>query len=236
MYSNLRPEAIVATLEQLNRRIEERFPEASLGRVNAELLTLARGAKENSEHIARPWRWVRVVEWALIVALVTGNVLIVTHFRLEGVAFDLPMLIQLLESAVNLVVLLGAAILFVAGVERRMKRARSLAAIHELRSIAHIIDMHQLTKDPERPLGRQSTPSSPAVNMTAYELRRYLDYCSEMLSLAGKVSALYVQSFSDPVVLSAVNDLESLTTGLSSKIWHKMAVPHQALHAFPSER
>ena len=30
---------------------------------------------------------------------------------------------------------------------------RALKAIHELRSIAHIIDMHQLTKDPERITG-----------------------------------------------------------------------------------
>src|SRR5258708_24597219 len=31
----------------------------------------------------------------------------------------------------------------------RIKRARALKAMHELRSLAHIIDMHQLTKDHE---------------------------------------------------------------------------------------
>jgi len=92
-----------------------------------------------------------------------------------------------------------------------------------LRSVAHIIDMHPLTKDPERLLARYSTPSaSPRETMTALELNRYLDYCSELLSLTGKVAAIYVQRFDDPVVLEAVGEIEELTTGLCQKIWQKV--------------
>jgi len=40
--------------------------------------------------------------------------------------------------------------------------------------------------------------------MTPFELGRYLDYCSEMLSLTGKVAALYAQDLDDPVVVEAV--------------------------------
>ena len=58
--------------------------------------------------------------------------------------------------------------------------------------------------------------------MTAFELFRYLDYCSEMLSLTGKVAGLYAQSSRDAVVLSSVNELETLATGLSRKIWQKI--------------
>ncbi len=36
--------------------------------------------------------------------------------------------------------------------------------------------------------------------------------------------ALYVQDSQDPVVLDAVNDVETLTTGLSSKIWQKIMI------------
>lgn len=57
-------------------------------------------------------------------------------------------------------------------------------------------------------------------------MTRYLDYSSEMLSLAGKVAALYAQGFSDPVALSAVNEVENLTTGLSRKIWQKIMILH----------
>jgi hypothetical protein len=87
--------------------------------------------------------------------------------------------------------------------------------------------MHQLTKDPER-LGQQGndTQSSPKRTMTEFELSRYLDYCSEMLSLTGKVAALYIQTFQDDVAVSAVNDVENLTNGLSRKIWQKLMVLH----------
>ena len=53
---------------------------------------------------------------------------------------------------------------------------------------------------------------------------RYIDYCSEMLSLAAKVAALHAQSFPDAVVLETVNDLERLATGLSQKIWQKIII------------
>ncbi|MBI3117132.1 MAG: hypothetical protein HYZ00_00490 [Candidatus Hydrogenedentes bacterium] len=228
MYRTLNPAAIVATLDQLDRRIKERFPDSSLSRVNAELLGAARAASATADRIAKPWPALRFAEAALIAGLVSGIAWILYHARLGAVPFDLAQLVTISEPAVNLAVLVVLAILSLAGIERRMKRARALEAIHELRAIAHVIDMHQLTKDPERPLGRVSTPSSPPVNLTPFELSRYLDYCSEMLSLAGKVAALFVQKFHDPVALSAVNDLESLTTGLSQKIWQKLMI-QQAL-------
>ena len=45
-----------------------------------------------------------------------------------------------------------------------------------------------------------------------------------MLSLIGKLAALYVQKFDDPVALGAVNEVEELTTGLSRKIWQKIMI------------
>jgi predicted MPP superfamily phosphohydrolase len=123
------------------------------------------------------------------------------------------------------VVFLGLAVLFLANVETRIRRRRALAAIHELRSIAHIVDMHQLTKDPDQFLAEGSvTVSSPQRTMTRFQLARYLDYCTELLSLTSKVAALYVQDFQDPVVLDAVTDVENLTTGLSRKIWQKIMI------------
>jgi len=85
--------------------------------------------------------------------------------------------------------------------------------------------MHQLTKDPERLMSpREDTPSSPERVMSAPELGRYLDYCSELLALTSKIAALFVQQFNDPVVLSTVNEVETLVTGLSGKIWQKITL------------
>ena len=68
--------------------------------------------------------------------------------------------------------------------------------------------------------------NSPDRSMTPADLGRYLDYCSEMLSLTGKVAALYVRDFQDGVVLGAVNEVEDLTSGLCRKIWQKLMVLH----------
>jgi hypothetical protein len=85
--------------------------------------------------------------------------------------------------------------------------------------------MHQLTKDPSNVLaGGPSTPSSPKRGMDRFALTRYLDYCSEMLSLTNKLAALYAQHLPDAVVIDAVNDIEQLTTNLSGKIWQKITI------------
>lgn len=60
--------------------------------------------------------------------------------------------------------------------------------------------------------------------MTAFELTRYLDYCSEILALTGKLGALYVQKFDDSDTVAAAASIESLTVGLSQKIWQKIVI------------
>jgi hypothetical protein len=49
-----------------------------------------------------------------------------------------------------------------------------------------------------------------------------------MLSVTGKIAALYVQKFNDPVVLNAAEDVETLTIGLSRKIWQKVMILNSA--------
>jgi hypothetical protein len=132
---------------------------------------------------------------------------------------------QGIEAAMNIVVLLGASLFFLTSLELRMKRHRALRDLHVFRSLAHVVDMHQLTKDPSS-VGEQgpATASSPRHNMSKFELTRYLDYCSEMLSLINKLAAIYAQNLPDAIVIDAVNDIEELTTSLSSKIWQKITI------------
>jgi hypothetical protein len=132
-----------------------------------------------------------------------------------------------LEAGINALVLIGGAIFFLVTGEARIKRSRVLKATHELRALAHVVDMHQLAKDPDRILCGPGTASSPDLQMTPYEMTRYLNYCSEMLSLIGKIAAYYVQRFEDPVAEDAVNELEDLTTGLARKVWQKIMIVHQ---------
>ena len=119
--------------------------------------------------------------------------------------------------------------------KRTNEIASSLKALHELRSMAHIIDMHQLTKDPERITGPRAEGETTAKRpLSPADLIRYLDYCSDLLALLSKIAALYVQNFEDPVTLSAVNEVENLTNGLSRKIWQKIMIFDRILAANPA--
>ena len=229
MYRRLNEQQILRTLDQLVRRIEERFPGSGLGRVSRELRTLGDVAAADSVRLRRPIWPARISAGAFMVAvlvLLGSAFAALPAFRIA----DWSDFFQGTEALVQEIVFLGIATWFVLGLESRFKRRRALKAIHGLRSIAHIVDMHQLTKDPERMLaGRSDTASSPVRDMTREQLGRYLDYCSELLSVTSKLAALYVQDFNDPVVLDAVSEVETLCGGLSAKIWQKITLLDQRM-------
>jgi xanthine dehydrogenase molybdopterin-binding subunit B len=231
--SPLRPDRIVATIELLGQRIEERFPDTGLRNVCEDVLAIAKNMETRTAWIGRPVIWLRITTWLVVVAviaIVVGPIVWVVMNSNDSnplVVDGLAEVIQLTEAGINDVVLIGAAIFFVLTLETRYKRQRALQALHEIRSIAHVIDMHQLTKDPHRILGNETykqTTLSPKLEMSRFELHRYLDYCSEMLALLGKIAAVYVQEFDDGVALASAAEIETLTTGLSRKIWQKIAI------------
>jgi hypothetical protein len=226
-YRELDAQKILETLDRLGHRIEERFPGAGLGRVARDLRGLADAAVREAAALGAPNWPVRVAAFTLggLMLFVIGYAaaLAVRAVRVEDVG--IADFFQGIEAAVNDLVFLGIGIWFLTTIEGRFKRRNALRHLHELRSVAHIVDMHQLTKDPDRLMSpERDTASSPSRTMTRAELGRYLDYCSELLSVTGKVAALFPQRFNDEVVLAAVNDVEELTTGLSRKIWQKIAI------------
>ena len=234
-YRELNSQQIVETIAALRKRIEERFPGSSLSKLVADLQEVANETVSRIVWMQKPQRLIRLGAWSLaaaIVALLVGIVGTLYTLRLT----DFSNFIQELDAGISSVVYIGAAILFLVTWETRIKRARVLRAIHELRAMAHIVDMHQLTKDPERAFRMGiDTASSPKRTLTPFQLSRYLDYCSEALSLMSKIAALYVQGFQDSVVLDAVDDLEDLTIGISRKVWQKITLLDQMNRAAQPE-
>ena len=216
---------IIRTIERLTERIDARFPGSGLGKVSREFHALAGGSARDAESLGAPNWPVRIAVGIVIVTMVTtAGVALFRAFRAFGdatVPFGAAELFQTIESLINDIVFLGIAVFFLATIESR----KALARLHQLRSVAHIVDMHQLTKDPDHLL--KEPPGSDAAadhSMTRDELARYLDYCGELLSLTGKMAALFVQRFSDSLVLQSVNEIEDLTNGLSRKIWQKITL------------
>jgi hypothetical protein len=228
-YRQLSEDQINQTLRRLRDRIAERFPDSGLSRLSRELVVISEEASVCVAYLRRPHWVLRIAVGAVIAAMVTVIIMAGMSVRLPGRVDRLSELVQMLESAINDVVFLGVAMFFLLTIEGRLKRRKALHSLHQLRSIVHIVDMHQLTKDPERLMSpREDTPSSPERPMSAPELGRYLDYCSELLALTSKIAALFVQQFNDPVVLSTVNEVETLVTGLSGKIWQKITLLDRA--------
>ncbi len=240
-YQALDPGKVIGTIEILNRRIEERFPNRGLSAVCGELLRLARNCSRDAARIGRPDWGLRII--ASIGFLGFIAVLIAAPIMIWGYAWPRsseqmqPLtLVQGLDAAFNITVLISLGLLFLTGLEDRMKRRRAFKSLHRLRSITHVIDMHQLTKDPISVAGRVApTASSPKRELTPGELARYLDYCTEMLSLTGKIAALYAQNSRDGMIVKAANDIEELTTGLSRKIWQKLIILQYYSPAIPED-
>lgn len=227
-YTNLESDRIISSLEVLSTRIYERFPHSGLFQVSKQLLTFGRNAQEDSEWVVRPILPLRIISGIFVLLLIVA---VVWTLRSLIMMEDLQELLRLgnfiplLEAGINDIILIGAGIFFLVSAETRIKRRRVLNSLHRLRVFAHIIDMHQLLKDPERVLHRgELAPSTPKIDMTSFELSRYLDYCSELLSLTGIIAGLYAQNSEDPVLIDAVSDIEQLTNGISRKIWQKLMI------------
>jgi len=223
-YSALSADSILKTLGRLEDRVLERFPDRGIAGVSSELNRIAKIHVSRVKEVSRPHLLLRG-----LVALVLMAGLVMAGFGIEQKVrglIDNPDAIGFegIEAIVNILILMGAAIWFLLNLETRIKRAQALSSLHELRSMAHVIDMHQLTKDPASVLGTDRTASSPERDLSPGDLMRYLDYCTELLSLIGKLAALYMQGVRDELVIHTVNEIEGLTTNLSSKIWQKIMI------------
>jgi len=203
MFLALDANKIIATIELLKQRIEQRFPGAELGAVAGDLLAVARDAEAEAASLTQPNRVIQIAVGFLAAAFLSLIVIALINIP-APTNTEATNILQTLDAVANLVVLAGALLIFLVTLQRRLGRHKALKALNQLRSLVHVIDMHQL-KDPSLVLGHEhDTAASPKRDMTPFELGRYLDYCSEMLSLTGKVAALYAQDLDDPVVVEAV--------------------------------
>jgi hypothetical protein len=223
MNRTLDPDKITATLKTLERRIGERFPGSGLSGVAGVLTRTAEATSAAVVKIARPYVLLRVAVGLLLLLFAATLVWLGAQALDLKASRELTSIMQGVDAGVSLLIVFGGAAYYVSTLEARWRNDRALKGLHELRSIVHVIDMHQLTKDPSAAGGPRTT-SSPERSMTPFELQRYLSYCSELLSLASKVAALYAVKLRDPVIVEAVGDIERLTTELSQKIWQKIVL------------
>jgi hypothetical protein len=218
---------IVKTVERLHARIAERFPSSGLAGVAADLVETARATAARVQDLSRPNYLLRGLALLAIMLGIAAQIYFadLIDWSLVLRRADPVAITQGLDAVVNLLILASGAIWFVLTLEQRMKRRGVQDKLYELRAFAHVIDMHQLTKDPTIVLSASKpTDSSPARRMSEFELSRYLDYCAEMLALIAKLAALYAAQIRDRDVIVAVTEIEELTSDLGRKIWQKIMI------------
>lgn len=218
---------IVETIERLIERIEARFPGAGLADVARAVRGHAETSAAEAERLREPDVVVRVLVAAVLALGLAGVGMGAVKIDFHAESNNLFTMIQAVEALFNVALLVGAAVVFLVTIETRLRRKRALATLAPFRALVHVIDMHQLTKDPGMLArsGRQ-TAVSPKRDLDGFALSRYLDYCSELLSLTAKAAALTALAADDGVINAAVGEIEDLSTNLSQKIWQKIMILH----------
>jgi len=180
--NTLNSDKVEQTIEKLAARINERFPDSGLGNTCNNFLQFTQNSKQSIDWIAKPNILLRSVAY-LSIALVLGLIiysLTLIDFELET---TLTEIVTVLEASINNIVFLGAGIFFLYTLENRWKRLRTIKFLNQVRGFAHVVDMYQLTKDPQLITSSlKDTKSSPKRQLNKYEMQRYLDYCDEFLS------------------------------------------------------
>ncbi|HRK18004.1 MAG TPA: hypothetical protein PK970_03535 [Hyphomicrobiaceae bacterium] len=228
-YRQLDPDKIAATLILLGDRINRRFPAAGLYNVCVELTDITRVSHATLEKVRRADPWLKVAGLSVFAIGLALLVLVLSIFEVKREAENFSGMLQGIDAGMNILLLMGGMGLFLSTLQGRWSRQRALDGLYELRSIVHVIDMHQLTKDPSGVATvAQTAELGPGQRqLTIDELETYLDFCAELFSLAGKVAALYAQSTRDALVIEVVSDIERLTASLSQKVWQKITVVQQ---------
>ena len=223
-YKSLDPEKIIHTATTLARRVSERFPNSGLAVLAKDLTEISYAAEENTAAISRHFIAIRFGIALCLMGMAAVIFKVVTLVHSSPEIFKVSEFLQTLAAFVNVTAFISALILSLTSLEGRLKRRRALRLFSQLRAMAHLVDLHQQTKNPDISGRAAPTKSSPIRTLNPFELSRYYDYCSELLSLISILSALYVQDFRDPVAMTASEQIEDLTTGLSQKIWQKASL------------
>ncbi|MET0475851.1 MAG: hypothetical protein ABW001_14560 [Mycobacterium sp.] len=224
----LAAEHVGATVAQLERRILARFGERGLTKAARDLgqlvVLVQREADQSRDRLRRTTLFARAVSVVIVLATVVALIISVRSVVTEGVAHAADW-VPLVESFVNDLVFAAIAVVFLWAFPERLERRTLLRLLHRMRSLTHVIDMHQLSKDPEQ-VSPNYTPTAQSVRhgLDAEQLHQYLSYCSEMLSLTAKTAALCAEHTADSVVLETVSYIETLSTELSNKIWQKISL------------
>lgn len=217
---------LLATVRSQCDAVDRRFPGRGLAKVARQVHEATAHAPDLCDRIVQPLLVIRGSVAVLGLGLLAVVIFELSHLEFSG--GDGWAVLEGVEAGISTVVYTGLSMIFLISIELRRRRKRALEALQELRALAHVLDMHQMNKDPELLiLSGAAELDAEKLTLTPFLLERYFDYTADLLSMVGKLAAWYAQRINDAEVLTAVNEIESLTGSLSLKIWQKIQVLNQ---------
>ena len=156
------------------------FPTGALRRWRARSW-LSRGVRAEVQLLTPPIWGLRVLVGLVVLAGAAVFLWVGSIVPLNQVGRETIDSIEGVEATINTLLLAVLGLFALVRLEARVKRQRVARGLHALRSVIHVIDMHQLTKDPVvLDPTYLPTGNSPERSLDPVGMSRYLDYCSEL--------------------------------------------------------
>ncbi|MFT6863423.1 MAG: hypothetical protein ACJAVK_001984 [Akkermansiaceae bacterium] len=222
-YRTIDPTKLILTISKMADRVEAQFPKSGLSAVANEVAAVAEGTVARVIDIKKPRLILRFIVGFLVLLVLSGPLIFSLLLSFSEEVTNLGDFLEATDAGLHMLLVLAGGIVFLVGMENRGQRNDALEALAEFRSLAHLVDLHQINKDPGLDLMVAPEHDIRTVR-TDEELAIYLDLSGDLLSIVGKLAAYYAQNLSDRVVLDAVNEIETLTSSLSNKLWLKILV------------
>ena len=124
----LDPDKVLGTVRVLRDRIGDRLPDSGLGQQAERLIGIGERTRERIDWISQPIWPLRVFIMLLIAALIGGLLLVIVNAQAAPQGWELKDVLELIETAVNDLVMTGIGIFFLVTMETRIKRRRALHA------------------------------------------------------------------------------------------------------------
>ena len=215
--SKLEVDSILGAIKNLQHKIEITFPDRGL---RFTIGVLKKEAEQISNMDSNKSKYQKMSAWVVTIGVPILLFVIIIYCAFKFLDFDGHAFngFDDVDGLVNLVFLSVVVGILIRQSYKITRRTSTMKRLHRIRSLIHVLDMKQQNKK----YYNKCITNKRA--LTTEESIFYLDDCSQAISLASKVSALMIEGHNDSLVIAAVSEIDSLCSGISTKIWQKIAV------------
>ena len=147
-YREINPTKLIDSVGKMADRVEEQFPSSGLSAVANEVAAVAEGTVARVAEIKKPRIGLRIGVGIMVLLVLSGPLLFSFLLSFSEEVTNLGDFLEATDAGLHMLLVLAGGIYFLVGMENRMRRNQALDAIAEFRSLTHLVDLHQINKNP----------------------------------------------------------------------------------------